>query len=503
MSNPISKNKIKEIIKELKNTKAESLSDAAKKNGHTISYYSSLIYKAKKYFSGTDLLNELLEVTSNFNQKSKVSQDIETDDRAVTEVERDENGNIQYYTFEIFRKNNPTLRGKLSRSEMETIYRLYSIYGANLTQKIVSREFPQYTFVEFKRILHAFNIYKSDSEFPLHMIEEKSEEDLINLHNKNKENNLLRKLEKNELRDTQKLLEKIYKENQELKEQSGVWEFEITNNVTPVYSNEFIKSDNDLILYLSDLHIGATLESGALTDFNWDEQELERRLFALINKIKDFGKLDNLVICLLGDSLDGMDRMTARRDHVMPQNMDNRQQYNIFINKMIKFIGGCIGLANHIKIYAVPGGNHDGDFGYVAHSALGYAIGVKFPEVEYTLFDKFFGHFAFKNHNFLICHGKDKQFMKKPLPLHLNDKVSDWIKDFIIDEDIPTRNLHVVKGDLHTEAYDDCRQFDYRNVLSLFGSSDYSLYNFRRNNYGVSYDLFINNNLVRGTFQDF
>ena len=74
-------------------------------------------------------------------------EEVETDDRAVTEVERDENGNIQYYTFEIFRKDSPTFRGKLDRKEMETIYKLYSYYGFNLTQKIVSREFPNYTFV--------------------------------------------------------------------------------------------------------------------------------------------------------------------------------------------------------------------------------------------------------------------------------------------------------------------------------------------------------------------
>lgn len=499
----ISENKVKQIINELNNTEAQSLRDAALKNNHHKNYYHSRIDEAKQCFAGTNLLDELLEVASNFNQTSKVNQDIETDDKAVTGIERDENGLIQYYTFEIFRKNNPTLRGKLSRNEMETIYSLYSIYGANLTQKIVSREFPQYTFVEFKRILRAFNIYKSDSEFPLHMLEEKTEEQLETLHIKAKENNLLRKLEKNELRDTKNLLEKLYKENQELKEQSGTWSFEITNDVTPIYCDEYVESNNDMVLYLSDMHVGATVETGALMDMNWDEEELERRLTATLNKIAGIGRLNNLVVCLLGDSLDGMDRQTARRDHVMPQNMDNRKQYTVFMNQMIKFIGRAMGIANHIKIYAVPGGNHDGDFGYVAHDSLRFAVEAKFPEVEFTLFDKFFGNFTFKNHNFLICHGKDKQFMKKPLPLHLNDKTSDWIKDFIIDENISTHNLHVVKGDLHSEAYDDCRQFDYRNVLSLFGSSDYSLYNYRRNNYGVSYDLFIGDNLVRGTFQDF
>lgn len=496
----ISEKKLKQIIEELKNTKANSLSKAAKINGHHSRYYND--YKNKYVCSeNEELMKEFYQECEKFNQTIG-KQNYETDDRAVTEVERDENGLIQYYTFEIFRKDNITLRGKLSRSEMETIYKLYSIYGANLTQKIVSREFPQYTFVEFKRILRAFNIYKAGL-FPQHLLEEKSEEDLNNLALKVKEDNIARKLEKNELRDAQNLINKLYKENQELKEQSGKFEFSITNDVTPVYSKEFVNSNNDLILYLSDLHVGACLETGALIDNDWTEEELERRLNKVIENISNFGRLNNLIICLLGDSLDGMDRQTARRDHTMPQNMDNRKQYTIFRDQMIKFIGRAIGLANNIKIYSVPGGNHDGDFGYVAHDSLRFACEAKFPDIEFVLFERFFGTFEFKSHNFLICHGKDPKFMKRPMPLHLDDKTSDWIKDFIIDENISTRNLHVVKGDLHTEAYDDCRQFDYRNVLSLFGSSDYSLYNYRRNNYGVSYDLFIDNNLVRGTFQDF
>ena len=47
-----------------------------------------------------------------------------------------------------------------------------------------------------------------------------------------------------------------------------------------------------------------------------------------------------------------------------------------------------------------------------------------------------------------------------------------------------------------------CRKFTYRNVLSLFGASDYSNYNFSRNAYGVSYDLFVGENVISGTFEN-
>ena len=63
-------------------------------------------------------------------------------------------------------------------------------------------------------------------------------------------------------------------------------------------------------------------------------------------------------------------------------------------------------------------------------------------------------------------------------------------------------NIHVVKGDLHTENINSCDKFDYRNVLSLFGASDYCAFNYSKNQYGVSYDLFIGDVLVRGTFEN-
>ena len=175
--NKISEKKIKEIIEDLR--KYKSLNNKK----HKANYY----YQARQNIIDSEhpieLIKEFLDIYSQCKRNVTTKEEVETDDRAVTEVERDENGNIQYYTFEIFRKDSPTLRGKLDRKEMETIYKLYSYYGANLTQKIVSREFPNYTFVEFKRILRAFNIYKANSEFAPHQVEELSEEQLINLHN--------------------------------------------------------------------------------------------------------------------------------------------------------------------------------------------------------------------------------------------------------------------------------------------------------------------------------
>ena len=93
--------------------------------------------------------------------------------------------------------------------------------------------------------------------------------------------------------------------------------------------------------------------------------------------------------------------------------------------------------------------------------------------------------------------------MKKPLPLNLNDSTSALLRDWLDREGLYNDNIHIIKGDLHSNNLNSCRKFDYRNVLSLFGNSDYSMMNYPTNNYGISYDLFVGNTRTIGTFENF
>ena len=497
--NKISEKKVKEIIKDL--NKYNSLNNEK----HNAKYY----YTAKNNIVNSEnipveLIKEFLDIYSKCKRNCNFIEEIETDDRAITNIERDENGKIQYYSFEIYRKNTAPLVGKLTRSDMDTIMRLYSIYGSNLTQKIVSREFPQYTFVEFKRILRAWNIYKSNSEFSLHTIEEHTEEELINLHNQNKENNVLRRIEKDQLAEANKLINKLVKENQELKKNTGDFHFIEDVEIKPLRIKEKYTTNKSLMLHLSDIHTGAKCNSGSLYENNWNEEELERRLDRIVDLVGDnFGTLDTIVINMLGDYLDGMDNQTARRDHYMPQNMDNREQFNVFVKQMLSFIGQLSNYCSKLIIYAVPEGNHGGSADYMAIKALEYAAERKFPDIEFTVFEKYYGHYIFNNEHYVIQHGKDGQFMKKPMPLNLNDQASVMIRDWLDAEGIYESNIHIIKGDLHSNNLNSCRKFDYRNVLSLFGNSDYSMMNYPSNSYGVSYDLFIGDTRTIGTFENF
>jgi predicted MPP superfamily phosphohydrolase len=498
--NKISEKKVKELINELKSL--STLKDSKRKINYWYSQKQNVVNADNL---STDLIKEFLDEYNRVKKNVSKVESVDTDDRAITNIERDEEGLIQYYTFEIFRRDAPTLVGKLDRKEMETIYRLYSIYGANLTQKIVSREFPQYTFVEFKRILRAFNIYKANSEFAPHIIEEKTEEELINLHNQNKENNILRRIEKDQLAEANKLINKLASELNSLKYAKD-FHFTIDNNYEPkshVAIPKIPNTDNkSIILHISDTHVGAALSSTSLFDNEWNEGEFARRLDEIVYRINLLGPFDKIIINLLGDYLDGMDSMTARRDHVMPQNMDNKKQFNVFIRNMMHFIEDLCQLTNNLEIYAVPEGNHGGYADYFAIKALEYATKSYLPDIKFTVWDKYFGMFKHKEHTYLSMHGKDGQFMKKPMPLNLNDATSTLLRDWMDREKITGENIHVIKGDLHSDNFNSCRKFDYRNVLSLFGDSDYSQMNYVSNKSGCSYDLFIGDFRTIGTFEN-
>ena len=262
---------------------------------------------------------------------------------------------------------------------METIFRLYSIYGANLTQKIVSREFPQYTFIEFKRILRAFNIYKANSEFAPHIVEEKSEEELINLHNQNKENNVLRRIEKDQLAEANKLINKLAQENQKLSKSSKLFEDLLKYN--PSFTNEKLdipvrNSANSLIIWLSDLHIGAYNEKFGFYQLpNYDKKEIRRRLDKILVTFEK-GIFDNVIVVDLGDSVDQFNKETTRGGHLLPNNMTDKEMSHLYLDCMSYFFGTLkkITSAGKYYYYSIGESNHSGDFGWALNLALSYKL---------------------------------------------------------------------------------------------------------------------------------
>lgn len=498
--NKISENKVKELIQELK--KVSSLKDSKRKVKYWYNQKTNIVNSEN---ISPELIVEFLTLY-NSKKKYKVSE-IETDSKAIINMERDEEGYIQYYTFEIFRKDAPTLVGKLDRKEMETIYRLYSIYGANLTQKIVSREFPQYTFVEFKRILRAFNIYKANSEFAPHTIEEKSEEELINLHNQNKENNVLRKLEKDQLAEANKLINKLTFENQKLSKSSKL--FEDLLKYSPTFKNEkFEIKRNDenstLIIFLSDLHIGAYNEKFGfyqLPDYNKDE--IKRRLTTIIKTFIGT-KYENLIIVDLGDSVDQYNKETTRGGHLLPNNMTDKEMSHLYLDCMHYFFNSLVkeNIANNYYYYSIGESNHSGDFGWALNLALSYKLQEKGWNTyvsDYPIDD-----FTVNGFRFLYTHGKNNQTQTRQFPLTLNPQTELYFANYIAEKKLNSNGekIYVVKGDLHQYAYTSGKQFDYISVGSMYATSNYIAANWGNTPWSINYATIQNNNIMFGKISD-
>lgn len=135
------------------------------------------------------------------------------------------------YKYKVLVKGEKPLEGTLSREQMDAIYGFYSgMDGAGMTLRAVSREFPHLTYRDFKRILRAFNITKASLPVAPHTMEEMEEEEVVKLVQRNKENNILKRLEG----DRNKYYEKRYIESQrEIHDMKGddEWVDRIVSNV--------------------------------------------------------------------------------------------------------------------------------------------------------------------------------------------------------------------------------------------------------------------------------
>lgn len=329
----------------------------------------------------------------------------ETDNRAQININRDENGRISSYGFTIYVKDKEPIVGQLSRDEMALIYRLYSSYGSNITQREVSRFFPEYSLCDFKRILRTFSITKASAPFPPHIVEEKSKEELLDMQFREKENDFLRSYEVEKVKQLDGQLKKYMKENADLKEQLNSFS-DITVNLSDLDIDipQPTKSKSDLLIYLSDMHIGAEVGNNSLYNNTYNKEEVIRRLEKVYTAIYSIEGYDNIVVCNAGDSLDGMYNQTTRTGHYLPQNMSDKEQIKCFLECMSGFFIKLSHIPhNNIKYYAVGESNHGGIYEYASQVALSGILGQL--GVECTIFDKFLGTFELKGVNFLLSHG--------------------------------------------------------------------------------------------------
>lgn len=427
------------------------------------------------------------------------------DDRNSVNLIRDEDGKIKFYEFKVLRKDKAPLTGRLTRDEMNNIHRMYSYYGMSITQREVSRYFPEYSLIDFKRILRVFSITKAVAPFAPHIIEEHTQEELVNMQMREKENDFLRTMEEQSIKNDRLLLKKYALENIELKRklEEGIKVdlvgLDLSNIGNLAHAKKY-SLNKDVVIYLSDMHIGAFVSPLSIYSNPYNKAEVIRRMDVILDQLFDLNRIykgfNNIYVCNLGDSLDGYDGQTTRGGHSLPQNMCNKEQIHTFIECMNYFFTRLSEMeCNFLNYICVGESNHDGDFGYAANVALEAILSHR--GVNCTIFDKFIGEFMVGDTTFVLCHGKDNKDMFKNLPLTLDVKTENFINEYLDNKKIYGKVVFV-KGDLHQSATTYGRRFTYKSVGSLFGSSEWIHKNFGNTLACTDYSIVSENSIIDG-----
>lgn len=264
------------------------------------------------------------------------------DERSFSEILRDENKKISSYHYKILIRNEKTLEGYLTREEMDLVYRLYSnMDGAGMTLRSVSRHFSNLNFRDFKRILRAFNITKSSIPVAPHIIEESSEEEVIDIIFRNKENNILKKLEDERGRHVEKNLKEAHKIIVEYKNNEE-WIEKIVNkyvgNEKIILETKKVQTKNKdkkpkgkpLFVFFGDVHYGKKYDN-PIYGRGYNKSIAHERILEIKDKIiNEYNSNNNKEIILvnLGDLVESVLEDGMHPNHTAE--MDLFQEEQIF-----------------------------------------------------------------------------------------------------------------------------------------------------------------------------
>lgn len=263
-------------------------------------------------------------------------------------------------------------------------------------------------------------------------------------------------------------------------------------DIKPYVSKVYSKIDNTLLIYLSDKHIGASVED-SMYDNTYNPQVFEQRMQQVLVEVKRmidiYGVFNGVHLLDLGDSVDGFNSQTTRGGHILKQNLSNKNQFETYLQVHQRFLKSLVELTGNVTHHIITMDNHSGDFGYICASALKTWTDVALPQVKTKIYSNLLNHFILGSHAFIITHGKDDEDMKNGLPLYLNDKTKSFIQDYVDYHQLNSYFISVIKGDLHNAASELNTKFRYKNIPSLFGGSKWIANNFGISRPGFAMDI--------------
>ena len=246
----------------------------------------------------------------------------------------------------------------------------------------------------------------------------------------------------------------------------------------------------DRLVY-TDTHIGMTPnEDGySLYGGKWDEDEIMIRLQRIVNHVLDNKNSDLLVIDDLGDFFDGFDGKTVRREHDLPQNMDNQKAFDVGLQFKIQMLDVLSKFYHKIIVNNICESNHSASFDYIVNSALKTYAEKVLPNVEVINHRKFINHYQLFKYCFIISHGKDSVNLKTGFKPHLDAsnelKINGYIDEhFLFQEGII---IEFSKGDSHQYLFDNATsdRFNYYNYPALSPSSNWVQTGFKKGKSGI------------------
>lgn len=417
------------------------------------------------------------------SESKDLNVDEKYDSRSTCWENRDDEGKIESYGFNIKIHGEKDFVGTISRFEMEQLVSNYP----HTTQANCSTIFPRFNFIEVKRLILCFKISKN-TLLSKHSLEEETEEKLVELTLRAKERSVYKKIVTDKPIFIEKELRDLQKSYLELKEDREWLKNIIQETLGDDYLTfkiEYQKQTNEkcLVIYLADLHIGAC-NKGSQYENNYNEKEYYSRLEKILKEISKqvtlYSNFESVKVIQLGDEIDGWCENTTRGGHKLPQNLNNREQFKSYIDSIIWFFQELhkMNVGSNLEFISVGDSNHSGDIGYIVNLSLKYIFELKFPNVIFTLFDKFIEHIFYNEHCLIISHGKDKELMFKNLPLNLDLKTENYFNDYIRVNKIKSKSKLVISADLHQYSTQVGKNFRYTKIPSVFGSSGWIQANF-------------------------
>lgn len=273
------------------------------------------------------------------------------------------------------------------------------------------------------------------------------------------------------------------------------------NDIEPVVLPEVdeVAENFALAIYIADDHVGLKYENGLFGN-SYSAEIYEERMMKILAKVKNMAQAfayNKVFIVRLGDEADGYNGKTTRYDHAL-KSESNQKQFDVYTSVNKKFYDGIFnsGIGKKYEIINCNNSNHSGlGFSHMLNKAVEFYVEAKYPAVKFTQIDKFIGEFEWGNHVIGVTHGKDEEFMKRPMPMQLNESTDLWLYDYYENKGYsPNRRwISTIKGDLHKFNINTGKSGRYVNVPSVAGGSGYIDHNYGNSKPGALLEVYDKN----------